>query len=186
MSSASIGALLDRKDGSLSLDSLRSRRVPVTEESGHFRPDTAQQKPLLPRAALLISAPSSSLGVAPQHSPSLKSPAKMHGNPTAQITSDAAFCTARVKSGETALIRGFDDDSKSTFRPCRFAPSRLPIGGRNHFLTLKCRKSGGGWSFLIGIKLPSAPSIYCSLPMNTSLRSSVQLFSVHITVGKRL
>jgi hypothetical protein len=77
--------------------------------------------------------------------------------------------------------------------PRRFAPagsrrggSRLPIGGRNHFLTLKCRKSGGGWFFLIGIKLPSAPSIYCSLPMNTSLRSSVQLFSVHITVGKRV
>ena len=64
--------------------------------------------------------------------------------------------------------------------------SRLPIGGRNHFLTLKCRKSGGGWFFLIGIKLPSAPSIYRSLPMNTSLRSSVQLFSVHITVGKRV
>src|SRR5262245_24349259 len=55
-----------------------------------------------------------------------------------------------------------------------------PIGRRNHFLTLKCRKSGGGWFFLIGIKLPSAPSIYCSLPINTSLRSSVQLFSVHI------
>jgi hypothetical protein len=75
----------------------------------------------------------------------------------------------------------------------RFAPaglrrggSRSPIGRRNHFLTLKCRKSGGGWSFLIGIKLPSAPSIYCSLPMNTSLRSSVQLFSVHIAVGKRV
>src|SRR5215467_14747383 len=59
-------------------------------------------------------------------------------------------------------------------------------GRHNHFLTLKCRKSGGGWSFLIGIKLPSAPSIYCSLPMNTSLRSSVQLFSVHMTVGKRV
>lgn len=58
--------------------------------------------------------------------------------------------------------------------------------GHNHLLTLKCRKSGGRWFFLIGIKLPSAPSIYCSLPMNTSLRSSVQLFSVHITVGKRV
>ena len=61
---------------------------------------------------------------------------------------------------------------------------RAEVG--HHFLTLKCRKSGGGWSFLIGIKLPSAPSIYWSLPMNTSLRSSVQLFSVHLTVGKRV
>jgi hypothetical protein len=110
------------------------------------------------------------------------------GTPTSQINRTQGFQTARVKSGETALIRGFDDDSKSRLRPAGSprGGSCLLVGGRNHFLTLKCRKSGGGWFFLIGIKLPSAPSIYCSLPMNTSLRSSVQLFSVHITVGKRV
>jgi len=45
---------------------------------------------------------------------------------------------------------------------CRSASRRagLPIGGRNHFLTLRWRKSRGGWFFLIGIRLPSAPSIY--------------------------
>src|SRR5215470_9101314 len=81
-------------------------------------------------------------------------------------------------SGGAAIV--IENSYQRRFAPFRFAPrwARLPIGRRNHFLALKCRKSGGGWSFLIGIKLPSAPSIYCSLPMNTSLRSSVQLFSV--------
>ena len=97
---------------------------------GHFRTHAVQQKPLFPRAALLISAPSSSRAVSPLQSASSRSPAEMHGNLTARITSDAAFSHSQGQSGETALIRGFDDDSKSTLRPCRFAPRRVTLANR--------------------------------------------------------
>src|SRR6266446_7679832 len=100
---------------------------------GHFRTHAVQQKPLFPRAALLISAPSSSRAVSNK---------ALHRNPPQKCTripqreshQTQRFHTARVKSGETELIRGFDDDPKSTLRPCR-GGSRSPIDGRNHFLT---------------------------------------------------
>jgi hypothetical protein len=116
---------------------------------------------------------------------SSKSLTKTHGNPTSQINRTQGFHTAKVKIGENEASIAIPNLGCAPAGSPR-GGSCLLVGGRNHFLTLKCRKSGGGWFFLIGIKLPSAPSIYCSLPMNTSVRSSVQLFSVHITVGKRV
>jgi hypothetical protein len=157
--------------------------------SGHFRPNAVQQKPLLARAALLISAPSSSPRSRPSTRRFIEIPRKNVRE--ADSANHIRRSVLRSQGQKAAKRRSYEASMTIPNLPCaaagsRRGGSRLPIGGRNHFLTLKCRKSGGGWFFLIGIKLPSAPSIYCSLPMNTSLRSSVQLFSVHITVGKRL
>jgi sRNA-binding protein len=108
------------KGGRLSLqDLLRSRRLgklPLNPRKrkyrassrasavGHFRTHAVQQKRLFPRSRSPDQrAFEQSRGLAPQQSASSRSPAKMHGNPTVRITSDAAFSHSQGQKRRNAV-----------------------------------------------------------------------------------
>src|SRR5215813_12594390 len=60
---------------------------------------------------------------------------------------------------------------------CGSSPERLQQVESYRSYFLKYRVSGGAWSFLTGIKYPSALIAYISVPTTTKLLLSMQLFS---------